>query len=81
MTQLPPPTEDIARLVGLIGPEATLKEALDLMKAYNISGIPVVESAGDGVRNHGRLVGILNPLPRPCRRPARFWCTAASVAE
>lgn len=43
----------------VIGPEATLKEALDLMKAYNISGIPVVENAGDGSRGHGRLVGIL----------------------
>ncbi len=41
----------------VIGPEATLKDALDLMRAHNISGIPVVE--GDGSRGHGRLVGIL----------------------
>jgi IMP dehydrogenase len=43
----------------VIGPEATLKEALDLMKSHNISGIPVVENAGEGGRTHGRLVGIL----------------------
>jgi len=38
-----------------IGPDATLAEALALMKAHRISGIPVVE--GHGVP--GRLVGIL----------------------
>ncbi|TPW27401.1 IMP dehydrogenase [Pararhizobium mangrovi] len=38
-----------------IGPEASLAEALDVMRGNRISGIPVVE---DGVRN-GRLVGIL----------------------
>jgi IMP dehydrogenase len=38
-----------------IGPDATLAEALALMKAYGISGIPVVE-AGPAP---GRLVGIL----------------------
>ncbi|HUG63448.1 MAG TPA: IMP dehydrogenase [Methylomirabilota bacterium] len=43
----------------VIGPEATLREALDLMKAHQISGIPVVESAGEGGRVTGRLVGIL----------------------
>jgi IMP dehydrogenase len=43
----------------VIGPEATLRDALDLMKRYDISGIPVVENAGDGSRTHGRLVGIL----------------------
>jgi IMP dehydrogenase len=37
----------------VIGPEATLGEALDIMKAHQISGIPVVEGGG------GRLVGIL----------------------
>ncbi len=37
-----------------IGPEASLAEALGLMKAHGISGVPVVEG-GKG----GRLVGIL----------------------
>lgn len=39
-----------------IGPEATLQDALDLMSANNISGIPVVEGTKDAP---GRLVGIL----------------------
>src|SRR5579885_3597488 len=39
-----------------IGPRATLQQALDLMKEHRISGIPVVEGAGNGP---GRLVGIL----------------------
>ncbi len=38
-----------------IGPDATLAEALALMKAHRISGIPVVEGNG----TPGRLVGIL----------------------
>ena len=38
-----------------IHPEATLADALDLMKAHNISGIPVVERG----TTPGRLVGIL----------------------
>ncbi len=37
-----------------IGPQATLAEALSLMKAHGISGIPVVENNGNG-----KLVGIL----------------------
>jgi IMP dehydrogenase len=40
-----------------IGPDATLADALGLMKRYSISGIPVVENAGGG--RTGRLVGIL----------------------
>ncbi|MDO6965142.1 IMP dehydrogenase [Rhizobium alvei] len=40
-----------------INPDATLAEALALMKAHGISGIPVVESHGGG--RTGRLVGIL----------------------
>ncbi len=36
-----------------IAPEATLSQALQLMEDHNISGIPVVETAG------GKLVGIL----------------------
>ncbi len=39
-----------------IGPQATLAEALALMKAHHISGIPVVEKNGAG---GGTLVGIL----------------------
>ncbi|MCO6187027.1 IMP dehydrogenase [Rhizobium sp. L1K21] len=37
-----------------IGPQATLAEALSLMRAHGISGIPVVENEGAG-----KLVGIL----------------------
>jgi IMP dehydrogenase len=40
-----------------IAPDATLAEAFGLMRANNISGIPVVENADDG--RAGRLVGIL----------------------
>jgi IMP dehydrogenase len=40
-----------------IRPSATLAEALDLMKKHSISGIPVVEGAGNG--RAGKLVGIL----------------------
>src|SRR5205823_12847368 len=40
-----------------IGPNAKLVEALDLMKAHGISGIPVVEGGGHG--RAGKLVGIL----------------------
>ncbi|HZR73062.1 IMP dehydrogenase [Bradyrhizobium sp.] len=39
-----------------IRPQATLAEALDLMKEHRISGIPVVEGANGGP---GKLVGIL----------------------
>ncbi|HEY0918908.1 IMP dehydrogenase [Devosia sp.] len=42
-----------------IGPDATLADALALMKANRISGIPVVENGGTGGRITGRLVGIL----------------------
>jgi len=40
-----------------IGPKAKLVEALELMKANGISGIPVVE--GGGHNRAGKLVGIL----------------------
>jgi IMP dehydrogenase len=39
-----------------IGPNATLQQALDLMRHHGISGIPVVEGNGTGP---GKLVGIL----------------------
>src|SRR5690606_23126818 len=42
-----------------IGPDATLADALALMKAHGISGIPVVENGGAGGQKVGRLVGIL----------------------
>jgi IMP dehydrogenase len=42
-----------------IGPDATLADALSLMQANRISGIPVVENGGRGGRAIGRLVGIL----------------------
>lgn len=40
-----------------IGPNATLQQALDLMKTNRISGIPVVEGGGNG--RVGKLVGII----------------------
>src|SRR5258705_4285665 len=40
-----------------IHPQATLKDAHELMQAYGISGIPVVEGGGQG--KAGKLVGIL----------------------
>ncbi|MTH95549.1 IMP dehydrogenase [Roseibium sp. RKSG952] len=43
----------------VIGPDATLQDALDLMKGYGISGVPVVENGGSGGQVVGRLVGIL----------------------
>lgn len=43
----------------VIGPDATLADALSLMKQYDISGIPVVEGGGSGGYVAGRLVGIL----------------------
>jgi IMP dehydrogenase len=42
-----------------IGPDATLADALSLMKLYGISGIPVVENGGNGGHKTGRLVGIV----------------------
>ncbi len=42
-----------------IGPDATLSDALALMKAHRISGIPVVENGGSGGHTTGRLVGVL----------------------
>ncbi|MEQ8480971.1 MAG: IMP dehydrogenase [Hoeflea sp.] len=42
-----------------IGPEAALSEALSLMKAHGISGIPVVEHKSANATGPGRLVGIL----------------------
>ncbi len=43
----------------VIGPDATLADALGLMARYHISGIPVVENGGVGGSHLGRLVGIL----------------------
>lgn len=43
----------------VIGPDATLADALDLMRRFGISGIPVVENGGVGGHHVGRLVGIL----------------------
>jgi IMP dehydrogenase len=43
----------------VIGPEATLADAHSLMRAYGISGIPVVEKGGTGGPLVGRLLGIL----------------------
>ncbi|WP_349360884.1 IMP dehydrogenase [Stappia sp.] len=43
----------------VIGPDATLQNALDLMQRFRISGVPVVENGGEGGQHVGRLVGIL----------------------
>jgi IMP dehydrogenase len=43
----------------VIGPEASLADALELMRQFSISGIPVVEGGGTGGPAVGKLVGIL----------------------
>lgn len=43
----------------VIGPQATLADALGLMQTHKISGIPVVENGGTGGQIVGKLVGIL----------------------
>ncbi|MBZ8134410.1 IMP dehydrogenase [Afifella sp. IM 167] len=43
----------------VIGPDATLAQAKALMRAHDISGVPVVEKGGKGGAVIGRLVGIL----------------------
>lgn len=43
----------------VIGPDATLGDAQNLMTRFRISGIPVVENGGTGGHFTGRLVGIL----------------------
>jgi IMP dehydrogenase len=43
----------------VIGPDATLADALELMHRNGISGVPVVENGGSGGHHVGRLVGIL----------------------
>jgi IMP dehydrogenase len=43
----------------VIGPHATLADALEMMKTYSISGFPVVENGGSGGYHKGKLVGIL----------------------
>ncbi len=43
----------------VIGPDAALEDALELMKVNRISGIPVVENGGKGGYATGKLVGIL----------------------
>ncbi len=42
-----------------IGPEATLQDAKNLMKAHSITGVPVVENGEKGGHVTGKLVGIL----------------------
>ncbi len=43
----------------VIGPEATLADALQLMRDFRISGIPVVQGGGTGGQVTGRILGIL----------------------
>ena len=43
----------------VIGPDATLADALEVMKKYSISGFPVVTNGGTGGNHIGKLVGIL----------------------
>jgi len=43
----------------VIGPDATLEDALGLMERFGISGVPVVENGGTGGQKIGRLAGIL----------------------
>src|SRR5687767_12347216 len=57
-----------------IQPSGTLADALELMKAHRISGVPVVEGGGNG--KAGKLVGILT------NRDVRFATDARQkVAE
>ena len=42
-----------------IGPDATLADALELMRSHGISGVPVVENGGTGGHATGKLIGIL----------------------
>ncbi len=51
-----------------IGPDATLADALSLMKTHGISGIPVVENGGLG----GADAGSPRRHPHQPRRPLRF---------
>jgi IMP dehydrogenase len=43
----------------VIGPDATLADAINIMQGHRISGIPVVEGGGRGGQITGRLIGIL----------------------
>ena len=43
----------------VIGPQAKLRDALNLMEQHQISGIPVVEEGGTGSKTTGKLLGIL----------------------
>ena len=43
----------------VIGPDAKLADALEVMHRNGISGVPVVENGGTGGHHVGRLVGIL----------------------
>ncbi|MTI17266.1 IMP dehydrogenase [Rhodobacteraceae bacterium RKSG542] len=59
----------------VIGPDATLEDALNLMEAHKISGIPVVENGGRGGTKTGRLVGILtNRDVRFASNPSQLVC-------
>ena len=58
-----------------IGPDATLADAQALMRAHGISGIPVVENAGQGGFRSGRLVGILT------NRDVRFASDPAQLVR
>lgn len=59
----------------VIGPDATLKDALNLMEAHKISGVPVVENGGRGGTATGRLVGILtNRDVRFASNPEQLVC-------
>jgi IMP dehydrogenase len=67
----------------VIGPDATLKDALDLMQANRISGIPVVENGGAGGQITGKLVGILTNrdvrFASNLRQPVRELMTSKNL--
>ncbi|MCB1438729.1 MAG: IMP dehydrogenase [Nitratireductor sp.] len=67
----------------VIGPNATLKDALDLMQANRISGIPVVENGGAGGQVTGKLVGILTNrdvrFASNLRQPVRELMTSKNL--
>lgn len=82
MTQLPPPTEDIARLVRLIGPEAVLRlvEARGGTRVYvgdPVEGAVLSEIIGLDAAATLRSRYGANPIKVPIARPWRVLCYLA----
>ena len=67
----------------VIGPDATLGDALALMDMHKISGIPVVENGGMGGHIRGRLIGVLTNrdvrFANDPKQPVRELMTARNL--